>query len=45
MAPTVKRMGGARFWAGLTYGVLTAVIVAVGGFNFWYRATYNVMRG
>jgi hypothetical protein len=45
MAPTVKRVGGSRFWAGLTYSVLTAMIVAAGGFTFWYRATYNVMPG
>jgi hypothetical protein len=46
MAPaTVKHVGGPKFWAGLTYGVLIAVIAAVGGFTFWYRATYNVMPG
>ena len=42
---TVKRAGGARSRAGLTYGAVIAVIVAGGGFTFWYRATYNVLPG
>ncbi|MGO9217537.1 MAG: hypothetical protein ACLP5E_07175 [Streptosporangiaceae bacterium] len=45
MASTVKRAGGARLRAALTYGVVTAVMVAGGGFTFWYRATYNVLPG
>ena len=45
MAGKVARAGGTRPWAGLIYGVVTAVIVAAGGFTFWYRATYNVMPG
>lgn len=38
-------MDGSRFWGGLSYGVVIAVIVAGGGFTAWYRATYNVMPG
>ena len=41
----MKRAGGTRLWAGLTYGVVTVAMVAGGGFTFWYRATYNVMPG
>ncbi len=45
MAPTVPRVGGARSWTGLIYGVVIAVVAAAGGFTFWYRATYNVLPG
>lgn len=42
---TVERVDGSRVWAGLAYGVVTAVLVGGGGFTAWYRATYNVMPG
>ncbi len=41
----MKRVGGARAWAGLTYGAVVAVMIVGGGFTFWYRTTYNVMPG
>ena len=45
MALAVKRVDGARAWAGPAYAAVLAVLVIAGGVTFWYRATYNVMPG